>query len=148
MDQSFSWNTTVPIKERPILLYLFDSATPTGKNFDAAKEYEVKVFPDRKVVQLSEHFICEKVCFKNELTRSYKGREVLDAFKREANKVPLKDRTTQVIFLSWNGEVLCEVKSVQSSGRFEQYMKLALQRNAKALAEAAEAEKGKVSAKS
>lgn len=145
---SFSWNTTAPIKERPILLYLFDSSTPTGKNFEAAKEYEVKVFPEKDVIELSEDFICEKVCFKNELTRSYKGREILDAFKREANKVPLKDRTTQVVFLSWKGEVLCEVKSVPPAGKFEQYMKLALRKNAKALAEAKEAEAKSVSAKS
>jgi len=147
VDQSLSWNTTVPIKERPILLYLFDSSTPKGKNFDVAKDYEVKIFPDRNVVKLSENFICEKVCFKNELTKSYKGREALNGFKREANKTPLKEQKTRVVFLNWKGEVLYEVKSAASAGKFAQYMKLALRKNAKAVTEAKEAEKEKVSAK-
>jgi len=137
VDQSLSWNTTVPIKERPLLLYLFDSSKPKGKNFESAKNYEVKVFPDSTVVKLSEKFICEKVCFKNELTKSYKGREVLNAYKRELNKTPLAKRTTAVIFLNWKGEVLHRVSKAKSGGKLAQYMKLALKKNNKMAAEAA-----------
>ena len=144
MDKSFSWNTTVPVKERPILLYLFDSSKPKGKNFDISKDYEVKIFPDRTVVKLAEDFICEKVCFKNELTRSYKGREVLNAFKREYNKTPLNKRTAHVIFLDYKGEVLFDVNKARAPGKFVQYMRLALKKNTKV----AEAEKeSKLSAK-
>ena len=134
VDQSLSWNTTVPIKERPILLYLFDSSKPNGKNFDASKNYEVKIFPDTNVVKLSEKFICEKVCFKNELTRSYKGREVLNNYKRELHKTPLSKRSTQVVFLSSDGEVLHVAKRAKSAGKFAQQMKLALSKNKKARA--------------
>ena len=140
-----SWNTTVPLKERPVLLYLFDSSKPKGKNFDVSKTYEVKIFPDKNVAKLSEKFICEKVCFKNELTKSYKGREVLNAFKRELNKTPLAKRKAHVVFLNWKGEVIYSVKSAKSPGKFSQYMKLALKKNAKALAEAKD--KDKLSAK-
>lgn len=137
MDQSLSWNTTVPIKERPILLYLFDSSKPKGKNFESARDYEVKVFPDSNVVKLSEKFICEKVCFKNELTKSYKGREVLNGYKREFNKTPLAKRETMVIFLNWKGDVLHKVSKAKSAGKLAQYMKLALKKNNKMAAEAA-----------
>jgi len=131
VDQSLSWNSTAPIKDRPIMLYLFDSSMPKGRNFDIAKEYEVKVFPDSKVVKLSEMFICEKVCFKNELTRSYRGREVLNAFKREYYKVPLTKRSTRVVFLDSKGEVIYVAKKVKSPGKFAQMMKLALKKNEK-----------------
>lgn len=147
MDQSFSWNSTVPIKERPILLYLFDSSKPKGKNFDASKDYEIKIFPDSKVIKLSEQFICEKVCFKNELTKSYKGREILNAFKREYNKVPLDKRRAHVVFLNWKGEILYSVKKAKSPGKFSQYMKLALKKNKKMLADLNAEEEGKLSAK-
>ena len=147
MDQSLSWNTTVPVKERPIMLYLFDSSKPKGKNFDLSKNYEVKIFPDSTVVKLSEKFICEKICFKNELTKSYKGREMLNAFKREYNKTPLAKRRAHVVFLNWKGDILYAAKKAKSGGQFSKYMKLALKKNAKALAEVkVEAEK-KLSAK-
>ena len=147
MDQSFSWNTTAPVKERAILLYLFDSSKPKGKNFEASKGYEIKIFPDSKVVKLSEQFICEKVCFKNELSKSYKGREVLNAFKREYNKVALSKRKSHVVFLNWKGEVLYSVKMAKSPGKFSQYMKLALKKNKKMVAEVKAKEEGKLSAK-
>jgi len=147
VDQSFSWNTTAPIKERPVLLYLFDSSKPKGKDFEASKDYEIKIFPDSKVVKLSEQFICEKVCFKNELTKSYRGREVLNAFKREYNKVPLAKRRAHVVFLNWQGEVLYSVNKAKSPGKFSQYMKLALKKNKQMLADAKAAEEAKLSAK-
>jgi len=148
VDQSLSWNTTAPIKERPILLYLFDSSKPKGKNFEASKDYEIKIFPDSKVIKLSEQFICEKTCFKNELTKSFKGREVLNAFKREYTKVPLDKRRAHVVFLNWKGEVLYSVKKVKAPGKFSQYMKLALKKNKSMLAEVNAKEEGKLSAKS
>jgi len=114
------------------MLYLFDSSLPKGRNFDISKDYEVKVFPDSNVVKLSEKFICEKVCFKNELTRSYRGREVLNAFKREYSKTPLNKRSTHVVFLTSEGEVIRVAKNPKSPGKFAQLMKLALKKNEKA----------------
>ena len=133
MDQSLSWNTTVPVKERPILLYLFDSSRPKGKNFEISKNYEVKIFPDKTVTKLTEKFIAEKVCLKNELTKSYKGREMLNAYKREYSKIPYGKRKTHVVFLNHKGEVLHVVKNAKSAGKFAQYMKLALKKNQKSL---------------
>ena len=89
------------------------------------------------MVKLSEKFICEKICFKNELTKSYKGREVLNAFKREMNKTPLTKRQTMVVFLNWKGDVLHKVSKAKSAGKLAQYMKLALKKNKKMVAEAA-----------
>ena len=77
--------------------------------------------------------ICEKVCFKNELTKSYKGREVLNDYKRQLNKTPLSKRQTQVVFLSSKGEVLYVAKKAKSAGKFAQQMKLAMSKNAKAM---------------
>ena len=133
VSQSLSWNTTAPVKKRPVMLYLFDSSLPKGRNFEAARNFEVKVFTDSSVVKISEKFICEKICFKNELTKSYRGREVLNAYKRELNKTPLAKRSTQVVFLSANGEVLHVTTKAKSAGKFAQQMKLALNKNAKAL---------------
>jgi hypothetical protein len=115
------------------MLYLFDSSMPKGQNFESSKNYEVKIFPDSKVVKLSEKFICEKVCFKNELTKSYRGREVLNAFKRDYYKVPFAKRSTRVVFLNPKGEVIDVVKKVRSPGKFAQLMKLALKKNEKSL---------------
>lgn len=136
MNQSLAWNTTAPVKERPILLYLFDSSKPKGKNFDIAKTYEVKIYPDNTVVKVAEGFICEKACLKNELTKSYKGREMLNAYKRQLGKVPYSKRKAHVVFLNSKGEVLYVVKNAKSAGKFAQYMKLALKKNAKSQAEA------------
>ena len=122
------------MKERPILFYLFDSSKPKGKNFDIAKTYEVKIYPDNTVVKIAEGFICEKACFKNELTKSYKGREMLNAYKRQLSKMPYNKRKAHVVFLSSKGEVLYVVKNARSAGKFAQYMKLAKKKNTKSLA--------------
>ena len=116
------------------MLYLFDSSRPKGKNFDVSKNYEVKIFPDNTVTKLTESFICEKVCLKNEVTKSYKGREMLNAYKREYSKIPYAKRKTHVVFLNFKGEILHVVKNAKSAGKFAQYMKLALKKNQKSLA--------------
>ena len=91
-------------------------------------------------------FDCGHKVFDFFITKSFKGREVLNAFKREYSKKPLAQRKTHVVFLNWKGELLYAVKKAKSPGKFAQYMKLALKKNTKALAEAKVTE-GKASAK-
>lgn len=132
-----SWNSTAPVKDKPILLYLFDSSAKKGDNFDEAKTYEIKVFPNRKVTKLSEKFICEKLCFKNELGRTYKGREMLAAYKKKLQKIPLKKRKVDLVFLSSDGEVLLELKKARTASKVAKAMSLALKKQKKLLAQKA-----------
>ena len=141
VDTSFSWNSTTPVKDRPILFYYFDSSVTKGRNFDESKTFEVKVFPNRTVTKLAEKFICEKICFKNELGKRYKGRDMLEAFKASLKKIPLKKRKAGVVFLSPEGKVLHKVKLARSAGKFAKAMKFALKQNDKLLAKKKKAEK-------
>lgn len=116
------------MKGKPILLYLFNSSTAKGKAFETSRNFEVKIFTNKDVVKLSERFICEKICYKNELTKSYKGREALNAFKRAYSKIPLSKREPCIVFLDSKGELIFKVTNVKSPGKLVRYMKLVLKK--------------------
>ncbi len=80
---SFAWNTTVPVEEKPILVYVFNGHVYEGSEFEYSSSLEQGAFADRKIRDLARNFICEKVCVADEeLLREVAGRESVSTYLR------------------------------------------------------------------
>jgi hypothetical protein len=100
-----SWNTTVDVGEKPILVYFYDGHTFKGGDFDFSKGVEPKVLADKKVVVATRDFICEKICIKaDELFREVPGREVLKKYLGTLTEP--KTRKAHLALLTSKGELV------------------------------------------
>ena len=104
-DGNFAWNTTVPVRQKPILVYVFDGHVAAGNDFDYSKAVEKRMFKNDDVRELSREFICEKICVgDHEFLREVKGREAVHRYLKTMPE--LEKREVHVALLDSNGELI------------------------------------------
>ena len=93
-DGHFAWNTTRPIEERPVLVYLYDCGARDGDDFDYSRYAEERLFANQKVIEHSRGFVCEKICLGNhDWDAKVPGREAISHYlstiekQRDAKKL-------------------------------------------------------------
>lgn len=109
-DASLAWNGTGELKNRPILVYLFDGHVNKGSFFDFAKWTEMNIFRQRKVTEETRNFHCEKLCLRTDgLMRSVAHRPELKKFLSEVEG--MEPRRPMVALLDARGEVITTIDS-------------------------------------
>jgi hypothetical protein len=106
-DGSLAWNTTQPIADKPILLYVFDGHVFEGTGFDYSKKVELEFLKNNKeLIAESRGFTCEKICrADHEFLRKVKGREPVNAFLA-ANLEKPEQRKVQILLLDSTGQLI------------------------------------------
>ncbi len=126
-NSSLSWNTTVDIDKKPILVYVFDHEQTAGDDYNYSKHIERTVFQDEKVREVSRQFICEKVSVsEGSLLQEVEGREpVLNYLKN------LPEARTHIAMLDSHGQLLGTFESEADlrNGAFRREMTNSLKEN-------------------
>jgi hypothetical protein len=139
-DGNLMWNTTQPIGDRPILLYVFDGHVAEGSSFEYAKSVELAIFgskENKELLKEARGFVCEKICNSaHEFLRQVKGREPVSGFLA-ANMEKSDQRKVQVLFLDARGKLIStftDPKAIKEGGAaFLREMKRAREENARRL---------------
>jgi hypothetical protein len=134
---TLSWNTTAPIRQKPILLYVFDGHTLEGSNFEYSAIVENKAFKDEKVIREARGFICEKICTSDhEFLREVEGREPVTKFISTSLKDP-KKRNAKVFLLDASGQLIASFEG-------EKFLKTSAPAMAKMLKKAKKENQGRI----
>jgi hypothetical protein len=136
-----AWNTTRPVGERPILVYLFNCEDRKGEGFDFARVFETQVLRDKTVLKLGRQFACERICYDSPyFLDKVKGREMmhpwLEDLAQKSQKSKKDKLVAHVVFLDADGkliDVLRGSKQLKSKGSkyLAHAMKKALKENEK-----------------
>jgi hypothetical protein len=92
-------------------VYFFDCSKCKGDDYSFAHVAERNVMTNKKVIELSRNFICEKVCLGNhEWDTKLPGREVLNQYLANKEKARKDGKlTSQVVFLDHSGEMVSSI---------------------------------------
>lgn len=128
-DGNLYWNTTLPIGERPIIVYLYNGHEADDKNAKFCEHVEKEVFKDRKVRLGARDFICEKICFGcKELEMNVSSRAALNKYLDTFKKNPEATKS-RIAFLTSTGHVLEEFTKPVKPAKFGRAMRNALKEN-------------------
>jgi len=109
-DGNLQWNTTQPIGEKPILLYVFNGHIFEGPAYDYSANFELDLLAkkddSKELLEEARAFVCEKVCLSDhEFLRQVKGREAVSEFL--ASKMGnLDQRKVHVLLLDSKGKLI------------------------------------------
>ena len=111
---SFYWNTTVPVDEKPILVYLYNGHVVDDTNASFSKHVERECFRQKKIAEVARGFVCEKICFGcDEFFRWVTHRGALEPYLHKLKK-PDANVTSLVVLLDSSGSVIREFKKPPS----------------------------------
>jgi hypothetical protein len=130
---SFSWNTTVPVGNKPILLYVFDCEATVGPQLEFSRKLESS-FASEGAIDLSRQFTCEKVCLeKDQLFQRLPHRSPLDRLLGSLENQALKP---MLVVLDPRGEVIGKTDKPLDAPALQAFMRKALAESKQPLATA------------
>lgn len=96
------------MREKPVLVYVFDGHKFEGAGFDYSAQVERKLFAEKKVIRESRGFVCEKICTADEeFLRSVKGREPVLKYLKTMKDA--KQRAPHVALLDNKGKLIAKI---------------------------------------
>lgn len=108
-DGNLYWNTSVPMNQRPTLLYLYNGHDLENDDCERSRSIEKDCFCDKKVIDLARQFACEKICFGcSEFSRRPKHRKPLHDYLDGMAKAG--ELGARLVILDPSGRVLHEYK--------------------------------------